>query len=264
MCGGGGGGGSDSLEGEEPQRRPQKRLDRPSEEVSKAVGGGYCRLQMPLRLALGVRGTVAGHGLGALRGGGGGAGAPPSLPMHPLGRGGGHGVRVSHAPPPPPASLSCCLGHNMSKHDGVDAPLAKPSAGPAHSVPSIVAAVALYVSTGIVQPLMVDFLKYEGFMGGTDPAVPSTHMGVLLNTLGMAAVGAAYLARHPLPTLSWRQYRAVAVVCACAVPLEWTHPGHRLLSPGDVCWNGRERPPRISGTADPRSSQTRQVVQGLR
>ena len=41
------------------------------EEVAKAVGGGYCRLQMPLRLALGVRETVAGHRLGALEGGGG-------------------------------------------------------------------------------------------------------------------------------------------------------------------------------------------------
>ena len=33
------------------------------------MGGGYCRLQMPLKLALGVRGTVAGHRLGALAGG---------------------------------------------------------------------------------------------------------------------------------------------------------------------------------------------------
>ena len=46
-------------------RRPQKRL----EEVVKAVGGGYCRLQIPLKPALGVRGTVAGHRLGALEGG---------------------------------------------------------------------------------------------------------------------------------------------------------------------------------------------------
>ena len=38
--------------------------------MTKAVGGGYCRLQMPLRLALGVRETVAGHRLGALEGGG--------------------------------------------------------------------------------------------------------------------------------------------------------------------------------------------------
>ena len=39
-----------------------------TQAVAKAVGGGYCRLQMPLRLALGVRGTVAGHRLGALEG----------------------------------------------------------------------------------------------------------------------------------------------------------------------------------------------------
>ena len=40
--------------------------------LSKAVGGGYCRLQMPLKPALGVRETVAGHRLGALESGGGG------------------------------------------------------------------------------------------------------------------------------------------------------------------------------------------------
>ena len=57
--------------------RDQRRLGRRLEEVAKAVGGGYCRLQMPLRLALGVRGTVAGHRLGAL-GGGGGGNSPPS------------------------------------------------------------------------------------------------------------------------------------------------------------------------------------------
>jgi hypothetical protein len=39
------------------------------EEVAKAVGGGYCRLQTPLKLALGVRETVAGPRLGALEGG---------------------------------------------------------------------------------------------------------------------------------------------------------------------------------------------------
>ena len=44
---------------------------------AKAVGGGCCRLQMPLRLALGVRGTVAGRRLGALGGGGGGVGTRP-------------------------------------------------------------------------------------------------------------------------------------------------------------------------------------------
>ena len=64
----------DALEGKGPWRRPQKRLDRRLEEVAKAVGGGYCRPQMPLKLALGVRETVAGHKLGALEGG---AGLPP-------------------------------------------------------------------------------------------------------------------------------------------------------------------------------------------
>ena len=34
----------------------------------KRLGGGYCRLQMPLRLDFGVRETVAGHRLGALYG----------------------------------------------------------------------------------------------------------------------------------------------------------------------------------------------------
>ena len=59
----------DALEGKGPQRRPQRRLDRRLEEVAKAVGGGYCRLQMPSKPALGVRGTVAGRRLGALEGG---------------------------------------------------------------------------------------------------------------------------------------------------------------------------------------------------
>ena len=63
-------GGRDALEGKGPQRRPQKRSRRRLEEVAEAVGGGYCRLQMPLRLAFAVRGTAAGHRLGALEGGG--------------------------------------------------------------------------------------------------------------------------------------------------------------------------------------------------
>ena len=47
----------DALEGKGPNRLPhRKRFGRRLEEVAKAVGGGYCRLQMPLRLALGVRG----------------------------------------------------------------------------------------------------------------------------------------------------------------------------------------------------------------
>ena len=68
----------DASEGRAPQRRPQRRLGRRLEEVAEAVGGGYCRLQMPLTLALGVRGTVAGHRLGALGGGGGVEASPPS------------------------------------------------------------------------------------------------------------------------------------------------------------------------------------------
>ena len=63
--------GGNALEGKGPQRDLQKRLGRRLEEVAKAVGGGYCRLQTPWRLALGVTGTVAGRRLGALEGGGG-------------------------------------------------------------------------------------------------------------------------------------------------------------------------------------------------
>ena len=65
------------------QGRPQRRLGRRLEEVAKAVGGGYCRLQMPLRLALGVRETVTGHRLGALEGGGTSppSNAPPPFPL---------------------------------------------------------------------------------------------------------------------------------------------------------------------------------------
>ena len=62
----------DAVEGKEPQRRPEKRLGRRLEEVVRAVRGGYCRLQMPLRLAFAVRETVAGHRLGALEWGGAG------------------------------------------------------------------------------------------------------------------------------------------------------------------------------------------------
>ena len=52
------------------------------EEVAEAVGGGYCRLQMPLKLPLAVRETAAGHRLGALEGG-----VPPPVPLHPSGHG---------------------------------------------------------------------------------------------------------------------------------------------------------------------------------
>ena len=56
----------DALQGKGPRRRPQRRLGRRLEEVAKAVGGGYCWLQMPSKQALAARGTVAGHRLGAL------------------------------------------------------------------------------------------------------------------------------------------------------------------------------------------------------
>ena len=61
----------DALEGRAPQRRSQERFDGRLREVAKAVWGGYRRLQMPLKLALAVRGIVAGHRLGALEGVGG-------------------------------------------------------------------------------------------------------------------------------------------------------------------------------------------------
>ena len=70
----------DALEGKAPQRRPQRRLGRRLEGVAEAVGGGYCRLQLSLRRALGVRGTVAGHRLCAPDW----VGGTPPLPMHPL------------------------------------------------------------------------------------------------------------------------------------------------------------------------------------
>ena len=61
-----------ALEVKGSHRGLRNRLGRRLEEVAKAVGGGYCRLQIPFSLALAVRGTVAGHRLGALEGGGGG------------------------------------------------------------------------------------------------------------------------------------------------------------------------------------------------
>ena len=70
----------------------QERLGRRLEGVAKAVGGGYCRLQMPLRPALGIRGTVAGHRLGALEGGG-------YLPLFQ--RIPGRGGRGGNVPEPP-------------------------------------------------------------------------------------------------------------------------------------------------------------------
>ena len=87
------GGGRDALEGEGPQMRPQKRLGRRLEGVAKAVGGDYCRLQMPLKPSLGVRETVAGHGLGGMEGGGGGT-SPPFQCIHGEGRGLAQGLGI--------------------------------------------------------------------------------------------------------------------------------------------------------------------------
>ena len=39
----------DALEGKGPRGWPWRQLGRRLEEVAKAVGGGYCRLQMPLK-----------------------------------------------------------------------------------------------------------------------------------------------------------------------------------------------------------------------
>ena len=75
---------TDPSQGKRPQRWPQKRLDSRLEEVVKAVGGGYCWLQMSLKLVLAVRGIVAGRRLDAREGGG--RGVPPPLPMHPCPR----------------------------------------------------------------------------------------------------------------------------------------------------------------------------------
>ena len=80
---------TDALEEKGRQRRPQKQLDRWLEEVAKAVGGGYCRLQMLLKLAFAIRGTVAGQMLGTPRGGGGGAPPPSNASLQAEGGGGG-------------------------------------------------------------------------------------------------------------------------------------------------------------------------------
>ena len=82
--------------GKGPQVWPQKWLDRRFEEVAKAVGGSCSRLQMPLKLALAVRDTVARHRPGAplergvppplsnaSPGGGGGWSATADRPTHP-------------------------------------------------------------------------------------------------------------------------------------------------------------------------------------
>ena len=131
---GGGVRGRDALEGNGPQRRPQKRLDRRLEEVSKAVRGDYCRLQMPLKRALAVRETVAGHWLGALEERG-GAYLPPSLcipscralqrlvsfvPSVHLGSGlclGPHIILMRTYLPLPPSCVTAFAGYEVHLHD---------------------------------------------------------------------------------------------------------------------------------------------------
>ena len=54
LAGGGGACVPSAAGGSRGQRRPQRQLGRRLEEVAKAVGGGYCRLQIPLKLALGA------------------------------------------------------------------------------------------------------------------------------------------------------------------------------------------------------------------
>ena len=44
-------------------------LANPPQGCIRTVGGGYCRLQMPLKLALAARETVAGHRLAPWKGG---------------------------------------------------------------------------------------------------------------------------------------------------------------------------------------------------
>ena len=87
-----------AAEAKGPQRRPQRRLRRRLEGVAKAVGGGYCRLQVPLKVVVGVRGTVAGRRLGGLEGEGGGGGSNASLVCG--GTGGHTGSHLRDVPRP--------------------------------------------------------------------------------------------------------------------------------------------------------------------
>ena len=105
--------------GRDPQRRPQRQLGRRLEEVAEAVGGGYCWLQMPLRLALGVRGTVAGHRLGALEGGGG----TSPFPIHPRG---GLAPRRAHA------TTACHRTRHLRRRDAMNHAVARPRCCDAH------------------------------------------------------------------------------------------------------------------------------------
>ena len=116
----------EALEGKAPQRQPRRRVGRRLEGVAQAVGGGYCRLQMPLKPALGVRGTVAGHRPGALEGGGRG-GAPP-LPAHPCPR---PNPKESRSPQPMPHELSHGrVAQRMFRRAGHEVSVVRASAAP--------------------------------------------------------------------------------------------------------------------------------------
>ena len=93
----------DALEVKGPQAAPEAVR---KAEAAEAVGGGYCRLQMPLKLEPVIRRTVAGHKLGTLEGGG---GLPPPLPMHPEGWGGAPLCDIPSEVPPPPHAV---YGHS--------------------------------------------------------------------------------------------------------------------------------------------------------
>ena len=71
------GGPRDAFEGTGFESRVQRRLHRRFEEVGKAVLGGYCRVQMPLKLPVAV-GKRAGEPLARGRG-------PPPLSNASLG-----------------------------------------------------------------------------------------------------------------------------------------------------------------------------------
>ena len=140
-------GGRDALEGKGPQRRPQKQLHRRLEEVAKAVGGGYCRLQMPLRLALAIRGIVAGRRLGALEGGG---GYLPPLgeclpPFQCIPRGGGVILQPSARPRCYSEPLTCPGALDRVRHTTGDAPRrGRASRGKAVRQPLLCSACGLY------------------------------------------------------------------------------------------------------------------------
>ena len=108
----GGGGGLATSYTEAPPTRGCIRRESSSEAAPgafrSAVGGGYCRLQMPLKPALGARQTVAGHRLGALEGVGGGVTSPPSnasLPLPPSCRNTRRHLSGHTAPSPPAAEI---------------------------------------------------------------------------------------------------------------------------------------------------------------